>query len=99
MNNEKLNNVIILKGIPSNLIEEAILILKPTDIQSKKKVEEYARLEGTDFVKEYLQSEEKKKKTSKREDKVLFQLKRKKHTWENVKRRANKLKRFLQKPI
>lgn len=72
MNNEKLNNVIILKGIPSNLIEEAILILKPTDIQSKKKVEEYARLEGTDFVKEYLQSEEKKKKKGKIKSYLLY---------------------------
>ena len=28
MNKEKLNNIVILKEIPSNLIDEAIIILK-----------------------------------------------------------------------
>lgn len=65
MNKEKLNNVIILNSIPSNLIEEAIFILKPVDMQSKKKIEEYAKLEGRDFVKEYLKNEEKTKKKHK----------------------------------
>ena len=65
MNKEKLNNVIILNSIPSNLIEEAIFILKPIDMQSKKKIEEYAKLEGRDFVREYLKNEEKTKKKHK----------------------------------
>lgn len=71
MNKEKLNNVIILNSIPSNLIEEAIFILKPVDIQSKKKIEEYAKLEGRDFVREYLKNEEKTKKKHKIK-KILF---------------------------
>lgn len=66
MNKEKLNNVIILNSIPSNLIEEAILILKPADTHSKKKVEEYARLEGGDFIREYLKKEEKRRKRNKK---------------------------------
>ena len=72
MNKEKLNNVIILNSIPSNLIEEAIFILKPTDIQSKKKIEEYAKLEGRDFVREFLKNEEKTKKKHKIKKFILY---------------------------
>lgn len=74
MNKEKLNNVIILNSIPSNLIEEAILILKPVDLQNKKKVEEYARLEGSDFIKDFIKKEEKRKKRKKRKNYMLFSI-------------------------
>lgn len=66
MNKEKLNNIIIFNSIPSNLIEEAIFILKPADIQNTKKVEEYARLEGKDFVKRYLEEEKMRSKKNKK---------------------------------
>ena len=74
MNKEKLNNVIILNSIPSNLIEEAILILKPVDLQNKKKVEEYARLEGSDFIKDFIKKEEKQKNRKKRKFYMLFSI-------------------------
>ena len=40
MNQEKLKNIIILKDLPSNLIEEAIIILKDNNSKDKKKMEE-----------------------------------------------------------
>ena len=51
MNKEKLNNIVILKEIPSNLIDEAIIILKSNNSLNKKKIEDYAKLEGMDIVK------------------------------------------------
>jgi len=62
MNKEKLNNVVILKNMPSNIIDEAILILKNRDTINKRKVEEYAKLEGINLVEEYLKKEVKEKK-------------------------------------
>ena len=54
MNKEKLNNIVILKEIPSNLIDEAIIILKSNNSLNKKKIEDYAKLEVMDIVKNYL---------------------------------------------
>lgn len=54
MNKEKTNNIVMLKEIPSNIIEEAIIILKSNSRYNKKKVEDYAKLEGMELVKEYL---------------------------------------------
>ena len=62
MNKEKLNNVVILKNMPSNIVDEAILILKNRDTINKRKVEEYAKLEGINLVEEYLKKEVKEKK-------------------------------------
>ena len=53
MNKEKLNNIVILKEIPSNLIDEAIIILKSNNSSNKKKIEDYAKLEGMNIVKKY----------------------------------------------
>ena len=36
MNQEKLKNIIILKDLPSNLIEEAIIILKDNNSKQKE---------------------------------------------------------------
>ena len=71
MNKEKLNNVVFLNNVPSNLIDEVILILKPTDIQSKKKVEEYAKLEGIEFIRSYLLNEVNSKKNWKKKNILL----------------------------
>ena len=61
MNKEKLNNIVILKEIPSNLIDEAIIILKSNNSLNKKKIEDYAKLEGMDIVKNYLKEEKHKR--------------------------------------
>ena len=70
MNKEKLNNIVILKEIPSNLIEEAIIILKSNNSSNKKKIEDYAKLEGMDIVKNYLKEEQYKRKLKKK--KIYF---------------------------
>lgn len=58
MNKEKTKNIVMLKEIPSNIIEEAIIILKPNSKYNKKKVEDYAKLEGMDLVRKYLRDVE-----------------------------------------
>lgn len=65
MNQEKLKNIIILKDIQSNLIEEAIIILKDNNPKDKKRMEEYARKEGRNIIKEYFDKEKIKNKKSK----------------------------------
>lgn len=70
MNKEKLNNIVILKEIPSNLIDEAIIILKSNNSLNKKKIEDYAKLEGMDTVKNYLKEE--KHKRSLKKKKIYF---------------------------
>lgn len=62
MNKEKLDNVVLLKDMPSNIVDEAILILKNGNTFNKKKVEEYAKLEGMNLVEQYLRTEVNKKK-------------------------------------
>lgn len=66
MNQEKLKNIIILKDIPSNLIEEAIIILKDNNSKDKKRMEEYARKEGKSIIKEYFNQEKIKIKKSRK---------------------------------
>lgn len=66
MNKEKLNNIVVLKEIPSNLVEEAIIILKSNNIMNKKKREDYVKLEGIDIIKNYLKDEKNKKKNKKK---------------------------------
>lgn len=72
MNKEKLNNIVILKEIPSNLIDEAIIILKSNNSLNKKKIEDYAKLEGMDIVKNYLKEE--KHKRSLKKKKIYFSI-------------------------
>ena len=55
MNKEKTKNIVLLKEIPSNIIEEAIIILKTNSKYNKKKAEDYAKLEGMELVRKYLQ--------------------------------------------
>ena len=71
MNKEKINNIVILKEIQSNIIDEAIFILKTNSNQNKKRAENYAQLEGTEIIKRYLQEEKIEKKAKKRK-KYLF---------------------------
>lgn len=66
MNQEKLKNIIILKDLPSNLIEEAIIILKDNNQTNKKRVEDYARQEGKNIIKEFLCKETRKKSINKK---------------------------------
>ena len=56
MNQEKLKNIVVLRDIPSNLVEEAIIILKDNNQINKKKLEEYAKDDGKNIVKEYLKN-------------------------------------------
>ena len=72
MNKEKLNNIVILKEIPSNLIDEAIIILKSNNSSNKKKIEDYAKLEGMNIVKKYLKDEQYKRKLKKK--KIYFSI-------------------------
>ena len=67
MNKEKTKNIVMLKEIPSNIIEEAIIILKSNSKYNKKKVEDYAKLEVMELVREYLRDmdTEKRKKRKK----------------------------------
>ena len=67
MNKEKTKNIVMLKEIPSNIIEEAIIILKSNSKYNKKKVEDYEKLEGMELVREYLRDmdTEKRKKRKK----------------------------------
>lgn len=66
MNQEKLKNIIILKDVQSNLIDEAIIILKDNNQKDKKRMEEYARKEGKNIIKEYLNTEQIKNKKSRK---------------------------------
>ena len=72
MNKENLNNVVLLKDMPSNIVDEAILILKKSDTSNKRKVEEYAKLEGINLVEQYLKTEVKKKKKNKLKSIIIF---------------------------
>ena len=63
MNREKLNNVVILNDIPSNIVEEAVLILKTSE--NADKIKEYAVTEGMDAIKNFLILEERLQKTVK----------------------------------
>lgn len=66
MNQEKLKNIIILKDLPSNLIEEAIIILKDNNPKDKKKMEEYSKSEARDIIKNYFNKTKIEKKKSKK---------------------------------
>ena len=66
MNQEKLKNIIILKDLPSNLIEEAIIILKDNNSKDKKKMEEYSKSEARDIIKNYFNKTKIEKKKSKK---------------------------------
>lgn len=66
MNQEKLKNIIILKDVPSNLIDEAIIILKDNNQKDKKRMEEYARKEGKNIIREYFNKEQIKSKKSRK---------------------------------
>jgi len=58
MEDNKLKNIVVLKNLPSNIVEEAIVVLK----QNKVKLPEYApkkeeRPQGKDESREYILSE------------------------------------------
>lgn len=66
MNQEKLKNIIILKDLPSNLIEEAIIILKDNNAKDKKRMEEYSKSEATEIIKNYFKTAKIEKKKNKK---------------------------------
>lgn len=70
MNQEKLKNIIILKDLPSNLIEEAIIILKDNNSKDKKKMEEYSGSEAKNIIREYFEKEKIRSKKGKK--KIYF---------------------------
>lgn len=74
MNQEKVRNTIILKDLPSNIIEEAIIILKDNNQSNKKKLQEYAKGEGKIIIEEYLKTRKKNKIKSSRKKYIFIAL-------------------------
>ncbi len=72
MYQEKMKNIIILKDVPSNLIDEAIIILKENNANNKKRREEYAKDEAKNIIKEYIENDRKINKKFKRKKYILF---------------------------
>ncbi len=66
MNQEKLKNIIILRDIPSNLVDEAIIILKDNNQVNKKRMEDYAKDEGKNIIKEFLNGQKSPKTNNKK---------------------------------
>ena len=61
MENEKMKNMVILKNLPSNLVEEAIIILK-----SSKKVKKLEKIDKAEKI-----NKEKQKNTPKEKDYII----------------------------
>lgn len=58
MNTESMKNIVVLKDLPSNMIEEAIVILKPNikieKVRNKKKENVKVGAKGKDNSKDYI---------------------------------------------
>lgn len=55
MQNKKLKNTIVLKGVASNIIEEAIVILKPNvKLKQKEFVDKNSRIEKRNVPNDYV---------------------------------------------
>lgn len=85
MNNQDMKNIIILKDLPSNIIDEAIVILK-SSINIKKKVKimnnqdeninDCIISEAQEIITNYIEQAEKKKIEKRNEKKINFKYKR-----------------------
>ena len=52
MNNLDMKNIIVLKDLPSNIIDEAIVILKDNKIKKREKSENAAEFMNTNVISE-----------------------------------------------
>ncbi len=81
MNNLDMKNIIVLKDLPSNIIDEAIVILKDNKIKKKEKSEnEFINTniisEAQNVISEYIERLEKPKKERQNEKKLLSKYKK-----------------------
>ena len=84
MNNLDMKNIIVLKDLPSNIIDEAIVILKDNNIKRKansdKNQEDYINTnivnEAQNIVTEYIEKVERTKSSKNNEKKILLKYKK-----------------------
>lgn len=83
MNNSDMKNIIVIKDLPSNIIDEAIVILKDNKIKKKEKTEttnEYMNTsiinEAQNVISEYLERLEQPKKEKQNEKRLLLKYKK-----------------------
>lgn len=83
MNNLDMKNIIVLKDLPSNIIDEAIVILKDNKIKKNEKLDnanEYVNTtiinEAQNVITEYIEKLEQPKKERQNERKLLLKYKK-----------------------
>ena len=83
MNNLDMKNIIVLKDLPSNIIDEAIVILKDNKIKKREKSENENEFintnvisEAQNVISEYIEKLEKPKKERQNEKKLLLKYKK-----------------------
>ena len=83
MNNLDMKNIIVLKDLPSNIIDEAIVILKDNKLKKSEKLEntnEYPDIniinEAQNVISEYIEKLERPKKEKQNERKLLLKYKK-----------------------
>ena len=83
MNNLDMKNIIVLKDLPSNIIDEAIVILKDNKLKKSEKLEntnEYPDIniinEAQNVISEYIEKLERPKKEKQNERKMLLKYKK-----------------------
>lgn len=83
MNNLDMKNIIVLKDLPSNIIDEAIVILKDNKIKRKERIEpanEYMNTsvisEAQNVISEYIERLEQPKREKQNERKLILKYKK-----------------------
>lgn len=83
MNNLDMKNIIVLKDLPSNIIDEAIVILKDNKIKKREKSENAAEFmnsnvisEAQNVISEYIERLERPKKERQNEKRLLLKYKK-----------------------
>lgn len=83
MNNLDMKNIIVLKDLPSNIIDEAIVILKDNKIKKREKSENGNECintnvisEAQNVISEYIERLERPKKERQNEKKLLLKYKK-----------------------
>lgn len=83
MNNLDMKNIIVLKDLPSNIIDEAIVILKDNKIKKSEKIgnsNEYMNTsiinEAQNVIAEYIEKLERPKREKQNERKLLLKYKK-----------------------
>lgn len=83
MNASHMKNIIVLKDLPSNIIDEAIVILKDNKIKKREKSENASEFmntnvisEAQNVISEYIERLERPKKERQNEKKLLLKYKK-----------------------